>query len=349
MSRQALRILVAAAAISTLGSASASAQTTVANGGTGRTSLNAGGVVFGNGTSPVGTAVGASGQVLQSNGAAAPTWITATNANTASTVVKRDASGNFSAGTVTATLNGRASTATSLAANGGNCGAGQFAKGVDASGNAECAAETAEADPQVGAIVTNGVPRFNGSSLVTGSISDTGAQVTMTGIVNMPNQSFVAVSRANTSTNMSFADSNGAGTGSAIDFDTEQVDTRGEFNPSTDTFTAQTAGAYMVCSSVFLHPFTPWPVGQLGFDVTAMSVFDVTNGTTVRFIDVVTTSDASGNSSFQYHLGGCVSLNLAAGQAIQVRIARPNSTTSITGLLPLTANSSIWLTIDKLK
>jgi len=37
----------------------------------------------------------------------------ATSANTASTIVARDASGNFSAGTITATLNGNASTATS--------------------------------------------------------------------------------------------------------------------------------------------------------------------------------------------------------------------------------------------
>jgi len=38
----------------------------------------------------------------------------ATNANTASTIVKRDVSGNFSAGTITASLNGNASTATSV-------------------------------------------------------------------------------------------------------------------------------------------------------------------------------------------------------------------------------------------
>ena len=40
---------------------------------------------------------------------------TATNANTASAIVARDASGNFSAGTITATLTGSASTATALA------------------------------------------------------------------------------------------------------------------------------------------------------------------------------------------------------------------------------------------
>jgi hypothetical protein len=92
-------------------------------------------------------AAGSSGQVLQSNGAAAPSWVAptvanngtltmavsgtglsgsatftanqsgnstftvtsnATNANTGSTIVARDASGNFSAGTITATLSGNA-------------------------------------------------------------------------------------------------------------------------------------------------------------------------------------------------------------------------------------------------
>jgi len=47
------------------------------------------------------------------NGSSAVTIATnATNANTASTLVARDASGNFSAGTITAALNGNASTAT---------------------------------------------------------------------------------------------------------------------------------------------------------------------------------------------------------------------------------------------
>jgi hypothetical protein len=40
--------------------------------------------------------------------------VDATNANTASKVVARDASGNFSAGTITAALTGNASTATTL-------------------------------------------------------------------------------------------------------------------------------------------------------------------------------------------------------------------------------------------
>ena len=74
----------------------------------------------------------------------------ATSANTGSRIVMRDGSGNFSAGTITATLNGNASTATSatsagsattagsLSSNGSNCTGSEFAVGVDASGDAEC-------------------------------------------------------------------------------------------------------------------------------------------------------------------------------------------------------------------
>lgn len=86
----------------------------VSLGGTGATVATKGGVVYGTGTTYGLTAAGTSGYLLQSGGTGAPTWINATNANTASTIVKRDASGNFSAGTITATLSGNASTANAL-------------------------------------------------------------------------------------------------------------------------------------------------------------------------------------------------------------------------------------------
>jgi len=64
-------------------------------------------------------ASGAGAQVYPGAGVAVSTgtvWgtsLTATNANTASALVQRDASGNFSAGTITATLSGNATSATS--------------------------------------------------------------------------------------------------------------------------------------------------------------------------------------------------------------------------------------------
>lgn len=54
---------------------------------------------------------GTAGYLLQANGAAAPSWINATNSNTASTIVKRDGSGNFSAGTITSLLTSNRTTA----------------------------------------------------------------------------------------------------------------------------------------------------------------------------------------------------------------------------------------------
>jgi hypothetical protein len=86
----------------------------IANGGTNSTATaTAGGISYGTGTAYAVTAAGTAGQVITSAGAGVPTWTTATNANTASAIVQRDASGNFSAGTITAALSGNATTATS--------------------------------------------------------------------------------------------------------------------------------------------------------------------------------------------------------------------------------------------
>lgn len=88
----------------------------VGNGGTGKTSWTANALVYAATTTSLGQIdLGTSGYVLQSNGSAnAPSWINATSSNTASTIVKRDGSGNFSAGTITATLSGNAATASVL-------------------------------------------------------------------------------------------------------------------------------------------------------------------------------------------------------------------------------------------
>jgi hypothetical protein len=87
----------------------------VNTGGTGIQTLTQGGIAYGGATTYLFTAVGTTGDLLSSNGAGAPTWVTPTNLNTNSAIVKRDASGNFSAGTITASLTGTASLATNLA------------------------------------------------------------------------------------------------------------------------------------------------------------------------------------------------------------------------------------------
>lgn len=93
-----------------------------AYGGTGNnTGFTQWGIIYANpATKLISTAAGTSGYLLQGNGSAAPSWIQATNANTASTIVKRDADCNFSAGTITASLSGNADTATALTSNAGD-------------------------------------------------------------------------------------------------------------------------------------------------------------------------------------------------------------------------------------
>lgn len=110
----------------------------VANGGTGQTSYTNGQLLIGNtsgntlakGTLTAGTGItvtNGAGSITLANslpmtypgagvavstGSAWTTSLTAASANTASALVRRDASGNFSAGTITATLSGNADTVT---------------------------------------------------------------------------------------------------------------------------------------------------------------------------------------------------------------------------------------------
>jgi hypothetical protein len=98
---------------------------------------------------------------------------TATNANTASAIVARDASGNFSAGTITAALNGNASTATTVTTNANLTGditsvgnATSIAAGVIV--NADINASAAIAGTKIS-------PNFGAQAVrTTGTVSSTG-------------------------------------------------------------------------------------------------------------------------------------------------------------------------------
>lgn len=79
----------------------------------GSSSITLTGDVTGSGTTSVATTVAKVGGVLAATIASATGSVgNATDANIVSTLVKRDASGNFSAGTITASLNGNATSAT---------------------------------------------------------------------------------------------------------------------------------------------------------------------------------------------------------------------------------------------
>lgn len=95
---------------------------------------------------------------------------TATNANTANAIVSRDASGNFSAGTITAALTGNASTATALAT-------ARNIQGVSFDGTANITVVTAGSGISVTgtAVANTGVLSVNGSTGAVTNIAATNA------------------------------------------------------------------------------------------------------------------------------------------------------------------------------
>lgn len=133
----------------------------VAAGGTGVSTLTDGGVLLGNGTGDVvATAVLTEGQLLIGDGTTDPAvaamsgdvtmgsnGVAAIQAN--SVALGTDTTGNYAG---SSSEGGAATTATALAANGGNCSAGSYPLGVDASGAAEsCTDATTEIDAAVAA------------------------------------------------------------------------------------------------------------------------------------------------------------------------------------------------------
>jgi len=120
------------------------------------------------------------------DGSAATTWaVDATSANTASKVVARDASGNFSAGTITATLSGNASTASSAAI----LTTSRTINGTSFNGSADIT--TANWGTSRTLTIGNTGKSVNGSGDVAWSLAEIGALPlaggTMTGNLTVPN------------------------------------------------------------------------------------------------------------------------------------------------------------------
>ena len=130
--------------------------TTVSGGGTTTNSLTAGSYLTGG----------------SFNGSAAVTFaVDATDANTASKVVARDSSGNFSAGTITAALSGNASTATTLAT-------ARNINGVSFNGSADITV-TAAAGTLTGSTLASGVTASSLTSVGTLTSLTMGGTVSM--------------------------------------------------------------------------------------------------------------------------------------------------------------------------
>jgi hypothetical protein len=100
---------------------------------------------------------------------------TATDANTASAIVARDASGNFTAGTITAALSGNSSTATTLAT-------ARTIQGVSFNGSANITVVTAGSGISVTgtAVANTGVLSVNGSAGAITNVAVTNAAQTFT-------------------------------------------------------------------------------------------------------------------------------------------------------------------------
>ena len=97
-------------------------------------------------------------------GATLSTGLSAVSTNTVSTLVKRDSSGNFSAGTITATLSGNATTATALAANPAACSAGQYVSDIAANGTLTCGTPAGTGAFVEDGFTSSAIPKLGGSS-----------------------------------------------------------------------------------------------------------------------------------------------------------------------------------------
>jgi len=151
---------------------------------------------------------------------------TATNANTINTIVARDGSGNFSAGTITATLSGNATTATN-ATNSTN-----VAITNDTTTNSTHYVHFGDATSgNDGVKVSNSKLTFNPSS---GVLSVNGVSVATTADLTAASSPNFSVDSANFGTANSFT----IGEGKAVYYDTGTSKWEGAYNDSTGEYTA---------------------------------------------------------------------------------------------------------------
>jgi hypothetical protein len=273
-----------------------------------------------------------------SEGAALTLGVDATNLNTASKVVARDASGNFAAGTITAALTGNASTATTLqtARNIGgvsfNGAADINLPGVNTAGNQNTSGNAATATLAVTtsgnagsatvlqtARTINGVS-FNGSANIT--VADATklptAGGTMTGQI-------ISTLANSTSTNGGQIYLNGA-TGNRIDFNQAGV--------AAPTFTTRSAGTKIV-----LYPAVAAASADFALGVESGTLWSSVPTTSNQFkwyggTTLAMTLTATGTLSATTFSGSGASLtslngsNITTGTVAAARVATLNQSTT---------------------
>jgi len=222
---------------------------------------------------------GISGSVSSEGGAFTVTS-NATNANTPSTIVYRDASGNFSAGTITAALSGNATTATTLATGrtisltGDVTGtSGSF----DGSGNVSIAATIAANSVALGTDTTgNYVATIATGTGLDGSASSEGATPTIslnlselpTSTTNGDGDFFVVVDTLGVQRKLTKANINNSG-----------FNNNAGYTTNTGTVTSVTGGSYLTGGTITT-------TGTLAVDATSANT-----------ASKVVARDASGNFS----------------------------------------------------
>ena len=173
---------------------------------------------------------------------------TATNANTASAIVARDASGNFSAGTVTAALSGNASTATTL----------QTARTI-----------------AIGGDVTGTATSFNGSANITisaGITADTIVNADINSAAAIADTKLATISTAGKVSNSATTATN-ANTASAI----VARDASGNFSAGTITATLNGSASTVSNGSITTAKFAAGAVDSAAIGSLAVSTAKIQN------------------------------------------------------------------------
>jgi hypothetical protein len=302
--------------------------------------LTNGQLLIGNtGSAPVAaTLTGTSNQVNVTNGAgtitlslpqninsgAAPTFVgtnfnsipnsatTATNANTASTIVARDGSGNFSAGTITASLSGTATNATNVAISTtstnatyyvpfvSSSSAGNQALFIDAGGDLNYSpftnTLTCNLSGPASALSGGGVNRipYNTATATTSFMTAAANSVLVTNGSNVPSLSTTLptavqgnitslgnIGNTNNTTRAAFAAINNAdqaitkGVSTTIAFNTEEFDQNNNF--ASNTFTAPVTGIYIFNVTLGLNNMNGLTAFQLNLITTTQGIILANN------------------------------------------------------------------------
>lgn len=225
------------------------------------------------------------------NGTTASTFTVtsnATSANTVSTIVSRDASGNFSAGTITAALNGNASTASTLQTARTITLSGDVAGSVSFNGSTNVTITTT-IQPDSVALGTD----TTGNYVATVAVSGTGLSVSGSGVEN------AAVTVTSNATN--------ANTASTI----VARDASGNFSAGTITAAlsgnASTASALQTARTISL---TGDVTGSVSFDGSGNAAI----ATTIQPDSVALGTDTTGNYMVNVTAGTGVSVSHTQGE-----------------------------------